>query len=219
MPQPTIEMEGVEKTYSVGDTEVRALREIDLQVWPQDYISIMGPSGSGKSTLLYLIGCLDRPTRGSIKIEGMDTETMSRSAIMAVRRNKVGLVFQRANLLPELTALQNVELPTIFSAHRGNAQELLAMVGLEHRVHHKPSQLSVGEQQRVAIARALINDPLVILADEPTGNLDSIAGEQIMSIFDSLNAQGGSVVVVTHDPQVARHAKRRIMLKDGRIER
>jgi putative ABC transport system ATP-binding protein len=220
-----IEAEGIEKSYSVGsELSVLVLRGVDLTIKTGDYIAITGPSGSGKSTLLHLLGCLDRPTKGIIRIEGIDTSKMSEKNLTELRCQKIGFIFQTFNLIPSLTALENVELPTAFLSKKttGTTEKgmnLLRFVGLEDRFNHTPQKLSVGQNQRVAIARALVNDPEIILADEPTGNLDSKATDEVMAIFDSLNHKGGTVVIVTHNSHVAEHAKRLLEIKDGLIVR
>ena len=218
-----IEAEGIEKTYSVGsEPPILVLRGVDLTIKKGDSVAITGPSGSGKSTLLHLLGCLDRPTRGVIRIDGVDTSDMSEKNLAELRCRKIGFVFQTFNLIPSLTALENVELPTAFLSRKttestGKAMNLLKFVGLEDRFNHIPQKLSVGQKQRVAIGRALVNDPEIILADEPTGNLDSKATDEIMAIFDSLNREGVTVVVVTHNSHVAEHARRSLKIKDGLI--
>jgi putative ABC transport system ATP-binding protein len=218
-----IEAEGVEKTYSVGsEPPVFVLRGVDLTIKMGDYMAITGPSGSGKSTLLHLLGCLDKPTRGIVRIECADTSKMSQKSLAEIRCQKIGFVFQTFNLIPSLTALGNVELPTAFLSQKTTrttekGMSLLRFVGLEDRFNYVPQKLSVGQKQRVAIARALVNDPEIILADEPTGNLDSKATDEVMAIFDSLNHKGVTVVVVTHNSHVAEHAKRLLEIKDGLI--
>jgi putative ABC transport system ATP-binding protein len=218
-----IEAEGIEKNYSVGsELPILVLRGIDLTIRTSDNIAITGPSGSGKSTLLHLLGCLDRPTKGTIRIEGADTSKMSEKNLAEVRCQKIGFIFQTFNLIPSLTALENVELPTAFLSKKTigateKAMNLLKFVGLEDRFNYIPQKLSVGQTQRVAIARALVNDPEVILADEPTGNLDSKATDEVMAIFDSLNRKGVAVVIVTHNSVVAGHAEHLLEIKDGLI--
>lgn len=202
--------------------EVRALQDVNMSVDKGEFVSIMGVSGSGKSTLLHCIGCLDTPTKGKVYIDGVDISKLDEDELALIRRRKMGFVFQFFNIIPSLTALQNVELPMIFaggaeSARRRKAKALLEKVGLGKRLDHKPSELSGGETQRVAIARSLANDPAVVLADEPTGNLDSKTGKDIISVFDKLNKEGKTIVVVTHDPVIARMAKRIIKIKDGKI--
>ncbi|RLE00735.1 MAG: macrolide ABC transporter ATP-binding protein [Candidatus Aminicenantes bacterium] len=218
-----INLENIVKTYKVGLSEVQALRGVSLQVHRGDYLAIMGPSGSGKSTLMNIIGCLDKATSGRYYLEGTDISTFSRNRLAEIRNKKIGFVFQNFNLLPRTTALENAELPLLYSdvppkEARRRALEALAMVGLKGREGHYTNQLSGGEMQRVAIARALVNHPSLILADEPTGNLDTKTGQEIMAIFKALNReQGITVILVTHDPEIAQTAPRRIYLRDGLI--
>ncbi len=217
-----IEIQDVAKVYKMGDVEVHALRGISMRVDAGEVVAIMGPSGSGKSTLMNVIGCLDRPTSGSYILDGQEVGRMSSGQLAEVRNRKLGFVFQNYNLLPRLSALANVELPMVYGGvghRRQRALAALEAVGLSQRSNHRPSELSGGEQQRVAIARAIVNEPAVILADEPTGNLDSKAGKEILSIFETLNRERGiTIIMVTHDPQVAARAGRTIHLKDGEIE-
>ena len=217
-----IELKNVVKKYRMGDTFVRALDGVDLTIERGEYVAIMGPSGSGKSTMMNILGFLDVPDEGEYIFEGKNTEGLNESQLAFIRNRKVGFVFQTFNLLPRETALENVELPMIYASvprakRIERAKQLLERVGLGHRIHHKPNELSGGERQRVAIARALANEPEIILADEPTGNLDTKTGEEIMGILDELNAAGKTVILVTHDPEIARHSHRIIHLKDGRI--
>lgn len=218
-----IEFKNVSKIYDIGEpNELESLHSVTFDVEKGDFISIMGVSGSGKSTLMNIIGFLDRPTSGEYIFEGQKVNEKSRSELVKHRREKIGFIFQNFNLLPKLSALSNVELPLIYRGARPKirhekAKNVLQQVGLEKRIKHKPSELSGGELQRVAIARALINDPAVILADEPTGNLDRKSGQEIMNILEKLNRQGVTIIVVTHDPNVASRAKRIIKLEDGRI--
>ena len=217
-----IELKNVVKKYRMGDTFVRALDGVDLTIERGEYVAIMGPSGSGKSTMMNILGFLDVPDEGEYIFEGKNTEGLNESQLAFIRNRKVGFVFQTFNLLPRETALENVELPMIYASvprakRIERAKQLLERVGLGHRIHHRPNELSGGERQRVAIARALANDPEIILADEPTGNLDTKTGEEIMGILDELNAAGKTVILVTHDPEIARHSHRIIHLKDGRI--
>lgn len=216
--QPIIELKGVEKTYQMGEIGLHVLKGVNLKVKKGEYVAIQGPSGSGKSTVLHIAGCLDRPTRGSVSIDGRDISHLSDNELAKIRRDKIGFVFQFFYLVPSLTVLGNVRLPLVFSggAER-KALDLLRMVGLGRRVEHYPSQISGGEQQRVAIARALVNNPGIILADEPTGNLDSKAGESILRLLMDLNKKGITLIIVTHDRKIASKADRIIHIKDGKI--
>ena len=221
--KPIIEIEDIRKVYKMGETEVHALRGATMKIYDGELAAIMGPSGSGKSTLMNIIGCLDQPTSGLYKLDGVDVHTLKDNQLAEIRNRKIGFVFQQFNLLPRTTALQNVELPLIYSGtstrHRRElATAALESVGLGDRIKHHPNELSGGQQQRVAIARALVNDPAIILADEPTGNLDSHSGAEIMSIFQRLNREKGIIVIfVTHDPTIARHTRRIIRIYDGQI--
>ncbi|HLG73511.1 MAG TPA: ABC transporter ATP-binding protein [Chloroflexota bacterium] len=216
-----ISVRDVRKIYRAADQEVVALDGVSLEVEPGDYVAIMGPSGSGKSTLMNIIGCLDQPTSGEYILDGRDTSGLNDDQLAEVRNQNIGFVFQAFNLLPRMSALENVELPLLYRGVRNRtelARRALAMVGLEHRLGHQPNQLSGGQQQRVAIARALVAEPSIVLADEPTGNLDSRVGEEILDIFRNLNeAHGITVVFVTHDEKVAAHTRRVIHMQDGRI--
>ncbi len=218
----SLDLRKVGKVYSMDGIEVRALQEITLCVEPGEYVAIMGPSGSGKSTMMNLAGCLDRPTSGSVFINGADTQRMSERELAGMRNRSIGFVFQAFNLLSRTSALANVEVPLIYAGiarherHR-RAREALESVGLGHRMEHHPSQLSGGEQQRVAIARALVNNPGMILADEPTGNLDSRSGDEVLAILDGLWGEGITLLLVTHDPGIAGYATRIIYLQDGRM--
>jgi len=208
------------KTYGMGHVKVEALKKVSVSIRRGDYIAIIGPSGSGKSTFMNLLGCLDTPTTGSIYIEGTDVSQLSEKKLARLRREKIGFIFQKYNLLPTLNAMENVELSMSFAGKRKKvrskrASELLSMVQLSHRLFHKPSEMSGGEQQRVAIARALANDPSIILADEPTGNVDTKGGENIMNILEKINQRGETIIVVTHDPAIAKRAKRILQIKDG----
>src|SRR5882724_11627099 len=220
---PIVQFQDVRKAYQMGPVTVEALRGISFRVDAGDYISIMGPSGCGKSTLLNLLGCLDRPTAGHYLLGGQDVSRMDDDALSAVRGSRLGFIFQSYNLIQQLTVVENIEIPLYYQDRpeaecRERASKLAARVGLDHRLDHKPFELSGGQQQRVAIARALVNDPLVILADEPTGNLDSTSGVEIMKVFDELHAQGKTLILVTHDPTVGKRARRTIRLRDGHIE-
>ncbi|MHC9543588.1 MAG: ABC transporter ATP-binding protein [Vulcanimicrobiota bacterium] len=213
-------IDNLSKIYKIGDVEVRAISGVSFHIKMKEFVSIMGPSGSGKSTCLHILGCLDRPTAGSYKLDGREVSRLSDSDLAKVRNKKIGFVFQNFNLLPKATALQNVELPLIYAGVGKRTQrcrEALARVGLGKRIKHKPIELSGGEQQRVAIARALVNDPAILLADEPTGNLDSRSGKEIMAIFSELYAQGITIVIITHDRGVAEYGSRIIHFKDGLI--
>ncbi len=219
---PIIEARDVWKVYGEGPSRVEALRGVSIALEEGDFVAIMGPSGSGKSTLMHILGLLDVPTRGSVYVEGRDVSKLSEEERARIRRHVVGFVFQQFNLVPYLTALENVELPMILAGvprakRRERALELLRLVDVAHRAHHFPRQMSGGEQQRVAIARALANDPKVVLADEPTGNLDSERGKRVMETFTRLNRMGKTIVVVTHDPEVAAYAEKVYRIKDGRI--
>ncbi len=218
-----IHVDDLHKVYKMGLNEVHALRGITLTVRKGEIVAIMGPSGSGKSTLMNILGCLDQPTSGKYHLDGQDVSQMSDDELAMVRNRGVGFVFQNFNLLPRTSALDNVQLPLIYAGvsvkeRRRRSEEMLASVGLRERMHHTPNELSGGQQQRVAIARAIVNQPAIILADEPTGNLDSKSGEEVMSILQSLNHRYGiTVVLVTHDPRIAHYAQRAIHLFDGRI--
>jgi putative ABC transport system ATP-binding protein len=221
---PVIQVEDVHKYYSLGETKVHALRGVDLKIEPGEFVAIMGSSGSGKSTFMNMLGCLDKPTSGRYLLEGTDVAQLDKRQLAAIRNRKLGFVFQGFNLLSRTTALENVELPTLYAhmdkAERFNrAKEVLQMVGLGERLDHFPSQLSGGQQQRVAIARALVNKPSILLADEPTGNLDSRTSVEIMQIFQELNDAGLTIVLVTHEPDIAHYAKRIVVFRDGKIRR
>jgi len=218
-----IEIEGVTKLYEMGSETINALRGVELKIHRNEYLAIMGPSGSGKSTLMNMLGCLDTPTAGRYEFNGRDVASMIDDELAEIRNREIGFVFQTFNLLPRSTALSNVELPLIYagiSPHERHriAAEVLDHVGLGDRMHHKPNELSGGQRQRVAIARALVNKPSIILADEPTGNLDSKTGIEIMALFEELYEKGNTLIVVTHEEEVARHARRVVRLLDGLIE-
>jgi len=222
--QSVIEMQNVTKIYKMDSVSVVGVENINLKIKKGEFVCVMGPSGSGKSTMLHLMGCLDKPTYGKVFIDGADASKMSDDELADLRKNKIGFVFQFFNLYPTLTALENVELPMIIDEkdkefRKKRALELLKMVEMEEFKDHLPSQLSGGQRQKVAIARALANDPPIILADEPTGNIDSKAGEEVMKIFKELNKSGKTIVVVTHNENVAKFAERMILLKDGKIIR
>ena len=217
-----ISLKKIYKIYNVGGEEVRALDGIDLDIQENDYLAIMGPSGSGKSTLMNMIGCLDTPTSGLYEFEGEMVQVMDDSQLASIRNRKIGFVFQTFNLLPKATAQHNVEIPLVYANIRKSqriemASRALESVGLSDRAHHRPNELSGGQRQRVAIARALVNDPSIILADEPTGNLDSKSGHEIMNILDELHNRGNTIILVTHEDDIAQHAHRVIRLFDGKI--
>jgi putative ABC transport system ATP-binding protein len=216
-------MAGISKVYAVGQEQVHALSDLDLEVADDEYLAIMGPSGSGKSTLMNLIGCLDTPSAGSYRLRGRAVQDLSEDELATIRNQEIGFVFQTFNLLPRATARGNVELPLIYrgvspSERRRRVDEALERVGLRDRAHHRPNQLSGGQRQRVAIARALVTSPGLILADEPTGNLDSATGAEILAAFRRIHEAGAALVLVTHEEGVARHARRILRLRDGRIE-
>ena len=217
-----INLSDIYKIYNVGGEEVRALDGVDLTINNNEYLAIMGPSGSGKSTMMNMIGCLDTPTSGIYQFEGEEVHIMDDAQLASIRNRKIGFVFQTFNLLPKASALHNVEIPLVYANIRKEkridmASKALKDVGLEDRMHHKPNELSGGQRQRVAIARALVNNPSIILADEPTGNLDSKSGHEIMGILDSLHSNGNTIILVTHEDDIAKHAKRTIRLFDGKI--
>jgi putative ABC transport system ATP-binding protein len=218
-----IDVNALKKTYIMGTTEVHALQNITLNIDQNEYVALMGPSGSGKSTLMNLLGCLDTPTAGDYILNGTNVSTMTDSDLAEVRNKEIGFVFQSFNLLPRLSALENVALPLVYGgiskrARLDRAEEVLTAVGLGDRVDHKPNELSGGQRQRVAIARALVNDPSIILADEPTGNLDTKTSIEIMGIFEEIHKQGNTVILVTHEPDIAEHAHRIVRLRDGLVE-
>lgn len=218
-----IDAQGLTKIYQMGDVQVHALRGASLQVRRGELVAIMGPSGSGKSTMMNILGCLDQPTSGEYYLEGVEVDQLDDNQLAQIRGKKIGFVFQTFNLLPRTTALSNVELPLVYSGVGGRERRervlaALEAVGLGDRLHHRPNELSGGQQQRVAIARALVNDPSIILADEPTGNLDSKSGAEIMAIFQQLNeGQGITIIFVTHEPEIAQHTRRIVRIADGRI--
>ncbi|WML36782.1 ABC transporter ATP-binding protein [Clostridium sp. OS1-26] len=217
-----IKLENLVKVYDTGAIQLKALKEVNLEIEEKEYVAIMGASGSGKSTLMNVLGCLDKLTDGKYYLDGVDISSLDDNSLAAIRNKKIGFVFQAFNLLPKLTALANVELPMMYagvpkSERERRAKIALDRVGLGDRVHHKPNELSGGQKQRVAIARALVNDPAIILADEPTGNLDSQSSEEIMGIFQELNDEGVTIVMVTHEPDIAQHTKRNIVFRDGNI--
>ena len=222
--KPVIQLDGVEKVYQTGEVAVKAVRGVSLTVMPGEFVAVMGASGSGKSTLMNLIGCLDRPTAGRYRLDGEEVGALSKSELSGVRNQRLGFVFQGFNLLSRTSALENVELPLLYSPSGHGRRELrrrslaaLAQVGLSERAEHHPSQLSGGQQQRVAIARALVNEPALLLADEPTGNLDTRTSLEIMAIFQELNRKGMTILMVTHEPDIARYCLREITMRDGRV--
>lgn len=222
MKKPILIAKNVRKSYLLGGEQVHALKGVTLDIFPGQFILIEGPSGSGKSTLMNMVGCLDLPTEGAVYLEQRDISRLSENSLARIRGKKIGFVFQKFNLIPSLTALQNVALPALFQGESANARtekakKLLTFVGLQERMYHKPTQLSGGEQQRVAIARSLVNDPEIILADEPTGNLDMVTGRKIMMLFAQLHKEGKTIVVVTHNSELEKYAGRIIKIKDGMV--
>jgi putative ABC transport system ATP-binding protein len=219
-----INIEHISKVYHLGIEEVHALRDVSLRINKNEYLAIMGPSGSGKSTLMNMLGCLDTPTSGIYDFNGQSVSTMSDNELAQIRNKEIGFVFQTFNLLPRSDALHNVELPLVYAGlpyaeRRERAKQTLIDVGLGDRIHHKPNELSGGQRQRVAIARALVSNPSIILADEPTGNLDSRIGEEIMQLFEEIHSKGNTIILVTHEEYIAEHAARIIRLKDGLVEK
>jgi putative ABC transport system ATP-binding protein len=219
-----INIEHIAKIYQVGTEEVHALRDVSLKIDKHEYVAIMGPSGSGKSTLMNMLGCLDTPTSGKYEFKGVDVSNMTDNELAKVRNKEIGFVFQTFNLLPRSDALHNVELPLIYAGvssgeRKERARQALINVGLGDRIHHKPNELSGGQRQRVAVARALVTNPSIILADEPTGNLDSKTGEDIMTLFNEIFQQGNTIILVTHEEYIAEHAARIMRLRDGLIEK
>ncbi|WP_317165130.1 ABC transporter ATP-binding protein [Draconibacterium halophilum] len=223
MPEKIIHLENIVKTYKVGTQEVRALRSVSIDIYKGEYVAIMGASGSGKSTLMNIIGCLDTPTSGTYVLNAKDVSSLSDDSLAEIRNSEIGFVFQVFNLLPRNSALENVMLPLVYAGKRKAerkkmAEETLVDVGLQDRMEHKPNELSGGQRQRVAIARALVNKPALLLADEPTGNLDSKISEEIMKLFAEIHRKGNTLVMVTHEEEIALHAHRVIRLKDGEVE-
>jgi len=220
----SILLSNVTKVYELGGETVHALAGLTLSISPGEFTAIMGPSGSGKSTLMNILGCLDRPTSGSYMLDGQEVATLNDDQLASTRNKKIGFVFQSFNLLPRMSTLENVALPMVYAGvekkeRLARATQVLTMVGLEERMNHQPNELSGGQRQRVAIARALVNDPTIIMADEPTGNLDTKSGDEVMAIFAELNTQGRTIILVTHEPEIATYAGRVVYVRDGRIER
>ncbi|MBC8014305.1 MAG: ABC transporter ATP-binding protein [Sporomusaceae bacterium] len=220
----SILLSNVTKVYQLGGETVNALAGLTVSISPGEFTAIMGPSGSGKSTLMNILGCLDRPTSGSYILDGQEVATLNDDELAITRNKKIGFVFQSFNLLPRMSTLENVALPMVYAGvakkeRIARATQVLTMVGLQDRMSHQPNELSGGQRQRVAIARSLVNDPTIIMADEPTGNLDTKSGNEVMAIFSELNCQGRTIILVTHEPEIAEYAKRTVYVRDGRIER
>ena len=220
----SILLSNVTKVYQLGGETVNALAGLTVSISPGEFTAIMGPSGSGKSTLMNILGCLDRPTSGSYMLDGQEVATLNDDELAMTRNKKIGFVFQSFNLLPRMSTLENVALPMVYAGvekkeRLARATQVLAMVGLQERMNHQPNELSGGQRQRVAIARSLVNDPTIIMADEPTGNLDTKSGDEVMAIFSELNTQGRTIILVTHEPEIAEYAKRVVYVRDGLIER
>ncbi len=223
MPQSVIEINGIGKTYRIGDVEVHALRKVDLHINKGEYVALMGPSGSGKSTLMNILGCLDTPSRGTYQLNGTNVSKMTDDELAEIRNKEIGFIFQTFNLLARNTALDNVALPLVYAGINkkdriAKAEASLTSVGLGDRMEHKPNELSGGQRQRVAIARALVNNPSIILADEPTGNLDTKTSHEIMDLLEKIHENGNTVIIVTHEEDIAKRAKRIVRLRDGEIE-
>ena len=223
MPDKIIEIKGLKREFAVGSEIVKALKGVDVSVMKNEYLAMMGPSGSGKSTLMNLLGCLDTPTAGAYNLNGTDVSSLKDDDLAEIRNKEIGFIFQTFNLLPRLTALENVSLPLVYAGYNSEdrkikAQDVLEKVGLGDRIDHRPNQLSGGQRQRVAVARALVNDPSIILADEPTGNLDSKTSLDIMRLFEEIHEMGNTLIVVTHEEEVALHAHRILRLRDGLVE-
>jgi len=221
---PVIDLQHIKKTYQMGKVEIHALRDVSLQIFPNDYVAIMGPSGSGKSTLMNILGCLDTPSDGDYFLNGTKVSDMTDAELAQIRNKEIGFVFQTFNLLSRSTALDNVSLPLVYAglskvARFEQAEKVLQSVGLGDRIDHKPNELSGGQRQRVAVARALVNNPAIILADEPTGNLDTKTSYEIMALFDDLHQNGNTIIVVTHEEDIAQYAQKIVRLRDGDVER